>query len=358
MAGYDRTSELKVFDDTKAGVKGLVDAGATKIPRIFIHPNPHPTITTTPPNNNNNKIISIPVIDLSGPHRSDVVRQIGEAAEKLGMFQVVGHGIPREEVLEEMIRGVRRFHEEDGEVKKRYYSRDSKRKVMFNSNFDLYQGLATNWRDTLTCFIAPDPPTPQDIPAACREIMIQYATHIKRLGGIIFELLSEALGLKPDHLNEIECSKGLFLTAHYYPACPEPHLTLGTSKHTDQGFMTILLQDQIGGLQILSENQWIDVPPVPGALVVNLGDLFQLISNDKIKSVYHRVLANKIGPRISVASFFSTRQLPSSRLYGPIKELLSEENPPVYKDVLVTDYALYYLSKGLDEGSALDHFRL
>ena len=84
----------------------------------------------------------------------------------------------------------------------------------------------------------------------------------------------------------------------------------------------------------------------------------QLISNDKLKSVQHRVLANKVGPRISVASFFSTRLFPSSRLYGPIKELLSDENPPIYKEITEREFATYYLSKGLDGRSALDYFKL
>lgn len=57
---------------------------------------------------------------------------------------------------------------------------------------------------------------------------------------------------------------------------PEPELTMGTSRHTEGNFMTILLQDQIGGLQVLHENQWIDVPAVHGALDMNIGDLLQV----------------------------------------------------------------------------------
>ncbi|CAN6551796.1 unnamed protein product [Malus baccata var. baccata] len=153
-----------------------------------------------------------------------------------------------------------------------------------------------------------------------------------KLGKLLFELLSEALGLKPSRLNDMDCSEGLLILGHYYPSCPQPELTMGTSKHADNDCLTVLLQDHIGGLQ--------------------------LISNDRFKSIQHRVQANYVGPRISVASFFCTGMLPSTKLYGPIKELVSEDNPPKYKETTVRDYVAYFNNKGLDGTSALSHFKL
>ena len=76
-----------------------------------------------------------------------------------------------------------------------------------------------------------------------------------KLGKLLFELLSEALGLKPSHLHDIDCSEGLQVLGHYYLACPQPELTLGASRHADNSFVTVLLQDHIGGLQVLHQNK-------------------------------------------------------------------------------------------------------
>lgn len=358
---FDRTCELKKFDDTKAGVKGLVDAGVVTLPQIFVLPNDH-TIDDNSKDHIKKMDFTIPVVDLGGIENDqdlheDVVGKIRRASETCWFFQIVNHGIPMG-VLEEMLSGVRRFFEQDTEMKKPFYTRDGTRKFVYNSNFDLYTAAAANWRDTFFCFMAPNPPEEEELPAACRDIQIEYSKHVMSLGFRLFALLSESLGLESGRLTEMECANGLAFIGHYYPACPQPELTLGTSKHTDDGFLTVLLQDQIGGLQILVENQWIDIPAVPGALVINIGDLLQLISNDKFKSVEHRVVASRQGPRVSVACFFSTSFRPSSRVYGPIQDLVSEDDPPKYREITVQEYVSYSFSKGLDGISPLLHFKI
>lgn len=109
-----------------------------------------------------------------------------------------------------------------------------------------------------------------------RESTLEYSKHVEALGNTLLELLSEALGLKRDHLKNMECSKRHRLGCHYYPACPEPELAIGATKHSDPGFLTILLQNQINGLQVSYQDQWVDIEPAPGCLVINIGDLLQV----------------------------------------------------------------------------------
>ena len=87
----------------------------------------------------------------------------------------------------------------------------------------------------------------------------------------------------------------------------------------------------------------------------------QLVTNDKFRSVNHRVLAKQEGPRISVASFFRThldQEESTLRIYGPIKELLSEENPPLYRETTAKEMLTHRYNDGLKKGPLLSHFRL
>ncbi|KAF8016443.1 hypothetical protein BT93_H1838 [Corymbia citriodora subsp. variegata] len=354
---YDRMRELKAFDETKAGVKGLVDAGITEVPRIFVD---RPENVQNAPASGDSRF-HVPIIDLEdiakdSARRKEVVSEVRSASKTYGFFQVVNHGIPTA-VLEEMLDGVHRFHEQDAGEKRRFYSRDFSRSVAYHSNFNLYKTEAANWRDTLFSIMAPNAPEAEDLPAVCRDIMLEFSKQVMKLGVTLFELLSEALGLNPNHLKDMDCAKGLVLLGQYYPKCPQPELTLGATKHADTDFITLLLQDHVGGLQVLHQNQWVDVSPVPGALVVNIGDLLQLISNDIFKSSEHRVLATDMGPRVSVACFFYTAAPPSPRLYGPIKELTSEADPPKYRETTIMEYISHYSARA--EGTmALERFRL
>ncbi|MFQ6632551.1 hypothetical protein Gotur_009199 [Gossypium turneri] len=302
---YDRTKELKQFDDTKAGVKGLVDAGILNIPKIFVRPAEDLAADEL---NSGHKNVEVPIIDVSNVgdsiRRQEIVNEVKIASGEWGFFQVINHGIPLS-VLDEMIEGIRLFNEQDLE-----------------------------------------------------KSTMEHIKHLKKLGEILFGLLSEALGLQPDHLNSIGCSKGCSIVAHYYPPCPQPELTLGVRKHADAGILTVLLQNHIGGLQVLHDDQCFDVHPIRGGLVINIGDLLQVLSNDKFKSVKHRAIASHVGPRISVPCFFSGHASLLDKPFGPIKDLPSKANPPRYKEFLLKEYLAKFFSSSLDDNKLpLDYYK-
>lgn len=171
----DREAELKQFDDTKAGVKGLVDAGVSTVPRIFRHPPedlPRLSAAAAAADSDDQAALRVPVVDIGSigccrRRRAEAVDAVREAASRWGFFQLANHVVPSC-VTDGLIGGVKGFHEEDAEVKKRFYSRERERKVKYASNFDLYQSAAANWRDTLTCVFDGSLDPADDLPQICR----------------------------------------------------------------------------------------------------------------------------------------------------------------------------------------------
>uniref|UniRef100_A0A3Q7FMA1 Non-haem dioxygenase N-terminal domain-containing protein n=1 Tax=Solanum lycopersicum TaxID=4081 RepID=A0A3Q7FMA1_SOLLC len=179
---YDRMSELKLFDDTKAGVKGLVDSGIAKGGKCET--------------NFTFLVVDLQGIDEDPIKHKEIVDKVRDASETWGFFQVVNHGIPTS-VINKMLQGTRQFFEQDNKVKKQYYTRDIGRKVFYNSNIDLYRPSVptASWKDAFFCFITPNPPGPQEFPTPCWEILMDYSKDVTKLGFSLLELLNEGFGL-------------------------------------------------------------------------------------------------------------------------------------------------------------------
>ncbi|XP_038697201.1 1-aminocyclopropane-1-carboxylate oxidase homolog 1-like [Tripterygium wilfordii] len=353
---YDRLKDMKAFDESKAGVKGLVDSGITSIPPFFIHP-PHSLSTIVPTSSNPN---IIPTVDLSGidsDKRPVLVQQVARASRELGFFQIVNHGIPLK-IMENMIGAIKSFHEQPTEIKSSIYRRDFKRSVDFGSNIDLFYSKAASWRDTLQ--VRPSLLNnfePEEIPEICRNEVLEWDKEVKQVGEMLMELLCEGLGLEKGKLKKMMFLEGRTIVCHYYPYCPQPDLTFGTTSHTDPAALTILLQDHIGGLQVKHNGEWVDVKPVPGALVINVGDILQILTNDEYKSVEHRVLANSYHePRVSVAAFFNTSN--RDDLYGPFEELTSADKPALYQPFALSDFLKRFFTEELGGKPFKNHYRL
>lgn len=109
----------------------------------------------------------------------------------------------------------------------------------------------------------------------------EYSDQLVKLGGRLMKILSVNLGLGEDYLQNAFGGKdfGACLRVNFYPKCPQPDLALGLSSHSDPGGMTLLLPDQdVAGLQVRKNDNWITVKPAKHAFIVNIGDQIQVLS--------------------------------------------------------------------------------
>ncbi|OVA19475.1 Isopenicillin N synthase [Macleaya cordata] len=296
--------------------------------------------------------------------KSQVLNSLSKACEDYGFFQVINHGIPSD-IIRDMIDVSRRFFELPLEERSKYMTTDVRASVRYGTSFNQSKDGVFCWRDflKLLCHSLPDslPHWPSS-PADLREGVSTYAKQTKSLFLIIMEAILESLGLirtaeddkDDDILEEFEDGSHL-MVINCYPSCPQPELTLGMPPHSDYGFLTLLLQDEVEGLQIQHEGEWVTVEPIPNAFVVNVGDHLEMYSNGRYKSVLHRAIVNSTKSRTSVASLHS---LPMVRMVRPSPKLINEENPRRYKDTDFATFLDFIACSDLKEKSFLDSRKL
>lgn len=110
-----------------------------------------------------------------------------------------------------------------------------------------------------------------------REDVAEYCKHVRGLSLKLVEAISESLGLERNYIDKALGKHGQHMAINYYPPCPEPELTYGLPAHTDPNVITILLQNDVAGLQVLKDEKWVTVNPVPNTFIVNIGDQIQVI---------------------------------------------------------------------------------
>lgn len=175
----------------------------------------------------------------------------------------------------------------------------------------------------------------------CSSAMEEYSKAMKNLSLRVMVLMLRSLGLSEEDIDEVGPLRSHdevepVLQLNYYPPCPEPDRAMGLADHTDSSLITILHQSScVTGLQFLHHDQsdhpqprWVEVPPIPGALVVNVGDLSHIISNGRFHTVIHRAVVSRTRSRISVAYFCVP---PAHFKVEPIQKLVNPNQGPAYR---------------------------
>ena len=171
-----------------------------------------------------------------------------------------------------------------------------------------------------------------------------YAEAMEKLSLELVQRLGVALGLGPNALLELFNDPTYFLRLIKYPPLnpndsPAP---FGSAPHTDHGFMTLVLQDDTAGLEVLSSNgRWMPVNPVPNTLVLNVADMLSIISNGRWKSTPHRVILGP-QPRESTAFFFDPD---FDAKINPLVEIRNSDNrsdPIRYGDYILQRFGQNY----------------
>ncbi|KAK9715784.1 hypothetical protein RND81_06G189200 [Saponaria officinalis] len=342
------------------GVKGLAEMNLENLPKQYIQPDSErPSHMKIMDTTTELKESSIPVIDMSRWDDSEVKRSICDAAESWGFFQIINHDVPVE-VLEDVKKATLAFFGLGPEEKRKYFKENSpSNHVRLSTSFIPEAENAMEWKDYLSLFYVSDDEALALWPPSCRDQLLNYMRKCETVITPLVQTLMNGLGI--DELDDKKWSRltgSKRINLNYYPKCPNPELTVGVGRHSDVSTFTILLQDDIGGLYVRAPDgeSWVHVPPIPGALVINVGDALQIMSNGKYKSIEHRVIANGTKDRISIPLFVNPNP---SDVIGPMEEVLEKSGEVAkYKNVLYSDYTLYFYRKAHDGKGTLEFAKI
>jgi isopenicillin N synthase-like dioxygenase len=294
-----------------------------------------------------------PVIDITGLRESSagalerVAQQLIEPCSTWGAFHVVGHGVSGTE-LARFDSAMRAFFDlPEAEKRTARRSRENARgwydteltknrpdwKEVFDYGAELPPDQAPGHSDGVNQW-------PAALEPGLREVLLAHHRACEGVGRALLRALCVGLGAAPDRLDAHFSGHSSFVRLNRYATCPDPappdapdfpeRGRLGVHHHTDAGALTVLYQDEVSGLQVHHGGRFVSLHPVPGAFTINLGDMLQVWSNDRLRSPLHRVLASAEHVRHSAPFFLNPAY---EAVAAPLEELIAPSSPARYRPI-------------------------
>ncbi|MBA0610668.1 hypothetical protein Godav_011482 [Gossypium davidsonii] len=295
-------------------------------------------------------VLDVPTIDLqllasSSSTSGDELDKLRSALSSYGCIQAINHGITST-FLDKLREVARQFFALPSEEKKKY-SREIGSIEGYGNDMILSEDQILDWTDRLYLILRPEDKQtlkfwPEN-PESFRGILNDYSTKLHVILEVLLKAMARSLNLEENQfLQQYGDQATMQARFNFYPICPRPDQVLGVKPHADGSVITMLLQDkEVEGLQVLKDDQWFNVPIIPQALLINVGDQAEIMSNGIFKSPVHRVVTNSERERITVAVFCIPH--PDQEIQ-PVEELINETHPRLYKKVkdYVSLYFQYY----------------
>ncbi|CAI0629467.1 unnamed protein product [Linum tenue] len=282
-------------------------------------------------------LVEIPTVDvgslISSPSAANhELQKLSLALSSWGCFQVVNHGMT-DSFVDRVHEISKQFFDLPKEEKHRYI-REPDSIEGYGTDMIVAENQTLDWIDRL--YLTLNPPNQVQLkfwpekPETFRETLQEYGVKLGELNQILLKAMAKSLDLEENCFLD-QYGEGALMTARFnlYPPCPRPDQIIGVKPHADASALTFLLPDkEVGGLQFLKDNEWFTVPIIPHALLVNVGDQAEIMSNGEFKSPIHRAVVNSERKRISLAA-------PSIPHDGneiePVEGLVSEERPRLFR---------------------------
>ncbi|XAR48532.1 Flavanone 3-dioxygenase [Bertholletia excelsa] len=319
---------------------------------------------------------TIPIVDFSlltcgkPDERSKVIQDLRHACREWGFFMVVNHSMPRK-LMEEMLMACQSYFNLPEEDKEEYKGKKLFDPIRSGTSFNVSVDKPLFWREYLKLHVHPHfnapisllvsvfyPKKSSNSSSPIWEISEKYCREARLISNELLKGISLSLGLEESYISKtMEVENGSQLQIlNLYPPCPRPELALGMPPHSDHGLLTLVIEDKPYGLQILHNNAWVPICPLPNSILVNTGDHMEIFTNGLYKSVLHRVVVKEGVSRLSVAVGHGP---PLGKPVKPAPELVDPISfPSAFRGITYREYIELQQSHELNGKSCLDRIRV